>query len=228
MKQEGVRSLPSLDLLQGIHGSVSLTFDHLEEVCARSLTKAVQAKVLIREHLLGALKPHTLRDPLLQAEVVHPDVFPPAVLEAAIPILKAALDANTVHNHAGRVPFRMPRQSSRRRFSPHSQNRQDFSREPRSFSAPAASTTHVASSQQTGDGRGAMLASLQRQVADLTAQLRTHPADDAPSWGRHFSRAFDPPWEPSHRGCGFFRGQSARGRGRSSSNRGRGYDLEPP
>ena len=122
VKQEGVRSLPLPDLLRGIQGSLSLTFDHLEEVCARSLTKAVQAKVRIREHLFGALKPHTLRDPLLQADVIHPDVFPPVALEAAIPILKEALDANTVRDHASRVPFRTPKQSSRRRFSPHSQN----------------------------------------------------------------------------------------------------------
>ena len=128
VKQEGVCSLPLPDLLRGIHGSVSLTFDHLEEVCARSLTKAVQAKVRIREHMLGALKPHTLRDPLLQADVIHPHVFPLVVLEVAIPILKTALDANTVCDHADRVPSRTPRQSSHRRFSPHSQNRQDFSR----------------------------------------------------------------------------------------------------
>ena len=143
VKQEGLRSLPLPDL-RGIQGSVSLTFDHLEDVCARSLTKAVQAKVRIREHMLRVLKPHTLRDPLLQVDLVHPDVFPPAALEAAIPILKAALDANTVRDHAGRVPFRAPRQTFRRRLSPH-QNCPDFSRDPRSLNVPAASETRGAS-----------------------------------------------------------------------------------
>ena len=75
VKQEGLRSLPLLMLLQGIQGAVSLTFDHLEDVCVRSLTKAIQAKVKIRELMLGAIKPHTLRDPLLQSELIHPEIF---------------------------------------------------------------------------------------------------------------------------------------------------------
>ena len=96
VKQEGVRSVPLPTLLGGIQDAVSFSFYYLEEMCARSLTKAIQAKVAIREFLLGALKPHTLRDPLLASDLIHPTVFAPVALDAAIPVLKAAMDANVV------------------------------------------------------------------------------------------------------------------------------------
>ena len=70
VKQEGIRSLPLTDLLHGVQGAVSLSFDHLDDVCARSLTKAIQAKVHIREFMLGSLTPHTLRDPLLHSDLL--------------------------------------------------------------------------------------------------------------------------------------------------------------
>ena len=85
-KQEGLRSLLLTDLLQGIQGAVSLDFDHLEDVCSRSLTKAIQAKVCIRELMLGAIKPHILQDPLLYSELIHPEIFPPSALEQALPV----------------------------------------------------------------------------------------------------------------------------------------------
>ena len=109
VKQEGLRSLPLPTLLQGIQGPVSLTFDHLEDVCVRSLTKAVQAKVKIRELMLGAIKPHTLRDPLLHSDLLHPEIFPPSALNAALPFFKTALDTSSLRDHAGRLPFQAPR-----------------------------------------------------------------------------------------------------------------------
>ena len=119
VKQEGVRSVPLPTLLRGIQAAVSLSFDHLEEMCARSLTKAIQAKVAIREFLLGALKPHTLRDPLLASDLIHPTIFAPDALEAAVPILKAAMDGHTVRDHAGLVPFASNSRSfTRRKTSP--------------------------------------------------------------------------------------------------------------
>ena len=104
VKQEGVRSVPLPTLLRRIQDAVSLSFYHLE-MCPRSLTKAIQAKVAIREFLLGVLKPHTLRDLLLASDLIHPTVFALVALDAAIPVLKAALDANVVWEHAGCVPF---------------------------------------------------------------------------------------------------------------------------
>ena len=104
IKQEGIRSVPLPTLLRGIQDAVSLSFDHLKEMFARSLTKAIQAKVAIREFLLGALKPHTLRDPLLASDLIHPTIFAPDALEAAVPILKAAMDAHAVRDHAHAVP----------------------------------------------------------------------------------------------------------------------------
>ena len=109
VKQEGLRSLPLPTLLQGIQGAVSLTFDHLEDVCVRSLTKAIQAKVKIRELMLGAIKPHTLRDLLFQSELLHPEIFPPSALDTALPIFKTALDMSSLCDHAGRLPFQAPR-----------------------------------------------------------------------------------------------------------------------
>ena len=88
VKQEGVRSVPLPTLLRRIQDAVSLSFDHLEEMCARSLTKAIQAKVAIREFLLGALKPHTLCDPLLASDLIHPTIFAPGALGAVCPSLR--------------------------------------------------------------------------------------------------------------------------------------------
>ena len=115
VKQEGVRSVPLPTLLRVIQDVVSLSFDHLEEMCARSLTKAIQAKVALREFLLGALKPHTLRDPLLASDLIHATIFAPEALEAAVPILKAGMDGHTVRDHAGRVPFASNSRSFTRR-----------------------------------------------------------------------------------------------------------------
>ena len=135
VKLEGVHSVPLPTLLRGIQDAVSLSFDHLEEMCARSLTKAIQAKVAIREFLLGALKSHTLRDPLLASDLIHPTIFAPAALEAAVPILKAAMDAHAVRDHAGRVPFASNNRSfTRRRTSPGL--RQGASLPPRQWAQP--------------------------------------------------------------------------------------------
>ena len=91
--------LPTLVL--GLQDAVSLSHDHLEEVCARSLTKAVQVKIRLSEFLLGSLKAHTLWDLLLHSDVLHAHLFSPESLESAVPLLKTAMDANTVCDHAG-------------------------------------------------------------------------------------------------------------------------------
>ena len=172
VKQEGIRSLPLTDLLHGVHGAVSLSFDHLEDVCARSLTKAIQAKVHIREFMLGSLTIHTLRDPLLHSDLLQPDIFAREALDAAIPVFKAAVDARTIRDHTGSLQFHAPHHVSRRAGSP----RRRFQRTNTSGRAwsqrPVASAGNdQPTSLLQGGGRGAVLADLQRQVADLKAQL---------------------------------------------------------
>ena len=130
---EGLRSLPLPTLLQGIQGAVSLTFDHLEAVCVWSLTKAVQAKIKIRELMLGAIKPHTLRDLLLQSDLLHPEIFPPLALDTALPIFKTAMDMSSLRDHAGRLPFQAPRSGLDQGFGPRGRRSRRGSNRDRSF-----------------------------------------------------------------------------------------------
>ena len=73
----------------------------------------------LRAHVLGALKRHTLLDPLLHSSVIHPQLFAPEVLPVAATFLKTAFDANTVRDHAGWVSFKaLAWQHLPRQFSP--------------------------------------------------------------------------------------------------------------
>ena len=215
IKQEGVRSVPLPTLLRGIQDAVSLSFDHLEEICARSLTNAIQVKVAIREFLLGALKPHTLRDPLLASDLIHPMIFAPDALEAVVPILKAAMDARAVCDHAGCIPFPSNSRSfPRRKMSPgHCPGAYP---PPRQWAQPPLASPLQPSLPQVED-RGAVLADLQRQVADLKSQLHA-PSGDAPcpSTGRGSHRGRN---RQGRRGRGFFRGAAGSSRGCASSSR---------
>ena len=204
IKQEGVRSVPLPTLLRGIQDAVSLSFDHLEEMCARSLTKAIQEKVAIREFLLGALKPHTLRDLLLASDLIHPTIFALDALEAAVPILKAAMDAHAVRDHAGRVPFT----SNSRSFARHQPPTRQWAQPP-----PASL---LQQSLPPVEDRGAVLADLQRQVAHLKSQLHA-PSGDAPcpSTGRCSLRGRN--WQ-DRLSRGFFRGAAGSSRGRASAS----------
>ena len=212
IKQEGVRSVRLPTLLQGIQDAVSLSFDHLEEMCARSLTKAIQAKVAIQEFLLGALKPHTLRDPLLASDLIHPTIFAPAALEAAGPILKAAMDAHAVCDQAGRVPFSSNSRSfARRQTSP--RRRQGAHPPPGQWAHPPPGQwahpppASLQPSLPQVEDRGAVLADLQWQVADLKSQLHA-PSVDVPC-----------PSTGDCRGRSSSRGASGSSRGRASSHR---------
>ena len=216
VKPEGLRSLPLPTLLQGIQGAVSLTFDHLEDVCVRSLTKAVQAKVKIRELMLGAIKPHTLRDPLLHSDILHPEIFPSSALNAALPFFKTALDASSLRDHAGRLPSQAPRSGMDQGFVPRGRrsrrgaNRDPRSRPPNTLRGPQA---------PSDDLRGGVLSDLRRQVADLRAQIVTPaPTSHARLTGR--GRGSVPPRDrAARRGRSFFRGNGGRSRGRAGFNR---------
>ena len=177
VKQEGVCSVPLPTLFLVIQDAVSLSFNHREEMCARSLTKAIQAKVAIWEFLLGALKPRTLRDPLLASDLIHPTIF------AAVPILKAAMDAHAVRDHVGHVPFSSNSRSfARRQTSP--RRRQGSHPPPRQWEHPPPASPLQPSLPQV-KVRGAFLADLQRQVADLKLQLHAPSGDvPRPSTGR--------------------------------------------
>ena len=196
VKQEGLRSLPLPTLLQGIQGAFSLTFDHLEDVCVRSLTKAVQAKVKIRELMLGAIKPHTLRDPLLQSDLLHPEIFPPSALDTALTIFKTALDMSSLCDHAGRLPFQAPRSG----FPRCRHSRRGSNRDPRSLPAPASNRPTSTSDEL----RGGVLSNLRRQVADLRAQIST-TASPSPARTSGRGRGSAPPRDRSaRRGRNFF------------------------
>ena len=217
VKPEGLRSLPLPTLLQGIQGAVSLTFDHLEDVCVRSLTKAVQAKVKIRELMLGAIKPHTLRDPLLHSDILHPEIFPSSALNAALPFFKTALDASSLRDHAGRLPSpQAPRSGMDQVFVPRGRrSRRGANRDPRS----RPPTTLRGPQTSSEDLRGGVLSDLRRQVADLRAQIVTPaPNPHARLTGR--GRGSVPPRDrAARRGRSFFRGNGGRSRGRASFNR---------
>ena len=205
VKQEGLRSLPLPTLLQGIQGAVSLTFDHLEDVCVRSLTKAVQAKVKIRELMLGAIKPHTLRDPLLHSGLLHPDFFPPSALNTALPFFKTALDTSQA-----------PRSELDQGFVPRGRrSRRGANRDPRSLPPPASHRPPSTSDEL----RGGVLSDLRRQVADLRAQIgMTASPSPARTSGRGHGSA--PPLDRSaRRGRNFFRGNAWCSRGRAGSTR---------
>ena len=127
-----------------------------------------------------------------------PGHLSPAALEAAIPVLKNALDANMVRDHAGRVPFRAPRQPNRCWVSPRrSQPHTDSSRDSRSRSMPATSTLRGEPVRAAEEDRGAVLALLQQQVADLCAQLRTPSTVDPHPGGRAAARAPEPSFATS-------------------------------
>ena len=216
VKPEGLRSLPLPTLLQGIQGAVSLTFDHLEDVCVRSLTKAVQAKVKIRELMLGAIKPHTLRDPLLHSELLHPEIFNPSALNAALPFFKTALDASSLRDHAGRLPFQAPRSGLNQGFAPRGRrSRRGANRDPRSLPP----TTPRGPPAPSDELRGGVLSDLRRQVADLRAQIGTTASpSQARTAGR--GRGSVPPRDrAARRGRSFFRGNDGRSRGRAGFNR---------
>ena len=171
-----LRSLPLPTLLQGIQGAVSLTFDHLEDVCVRSLTKAVQAKVKIRKSMLGAIKPHTLQDPLLQSDLLHPEIFPPSALDTALPIFKTSLDTSSLRDHVGRLPFQAPRSGLDQGFVPRCRrSRRGSNRDPRSL--PAPTSTRPPSTSDELRGRGP----LRQQVADLQSQISTTTSPSLPA-----------------------------------------------
>ena len=215
VKQEGLRSLPLPTLLQGIQGAVSLTFDHLEDVCVRSLTKAVQAKVKIRELMLGAIKPHTLRDPLLHSDLLRPDIFPPSALNTALPFFKTALDTSSIRDHADRLPFQAPRSELDQGFVPRGRrSRRGANRYPRSLPTPASHRPPSTSD----DLRGGVLSDLRRQVADLRAQIGT-TASPSPARISGRGHGSAPPRDRSaRRGRNFFRGNAGRSRGRAGSH----------
>ena len=217
VKPEGLRSLPLPTLLHGIQGAISLTFDHLEDVCVRSLTKAVQAKVKIRELMLGAIKPHTLRDPLLHSDILHPEIFPSSALNAALPFFKAALDASSLRDHAGRLPSpQAPRGGLDQVFVPRGRrSRRGANRDPRSRPPNTLRGPHTSSE----DLRGGVLSDLRRQVADLRAQIvapAPNPHARLPGRGRG---SVPPRDRTARRGRSFFRGNGGRSRGRAGLNR---------
>ena len=144
-----------------------------------SLTKAIQAKVRIREFMLGSLTPHTLWDPLLHSDLIQPAIFAPEALDllhgvrggSNIPVFKAAVDERSIRDHNGRLPFQAARPSFHRAGSPRLRNQRNMSSS-RTWSQPSVASTGVPPvSFPQGDGRGAVLADLQCQVADLKAQL---------------------------------------------------------
>ena len=136
-------------------------------MCARSLKKAIQATVRIREFMLGTLKPHTHRNPLLQLELIHPGIFAPAALDAAVSILKAALDSHSVRDHAGRVPFQAPRRSFAFSSSPRRhQQRSDSVRHHWSL-PPTVSAIPQSFSFLKGNGWGAVLADFERHLSEV-------------------------------------------------------------
>ena len=227
VKQEGIRSLPLTDLLHGVQGAVLLSFDHLEDVCARSLTKVIQAKVHIREFMLGSLTPHTLCDPLLHSDLLQPDIFAREALDAAIPVFKAAVDARTIRDHTGRLPFHAPHHVSRRVGSPCRRfQRTDTSGCTWSQHPVTSAGNNQTNSFLQGGSRGAVLADLQRQVADLKAQLHapvSGPNSRSRSCGsdRRENRF-------ERRGRVFFRGNAGRFRGRACSRREKGSTTGIP
>ena len=227
VKQEGLRSLPLPTLLQGIQGAVLLTFDHLEDVCVRSLMKAVQAKVKIRKLILGAIKPHTLRDPLLQSDLLHPDIFPPSALDTALPFFKTALDTSSLRDHVGRLPFQAPRSGLDQGFVPRGRcSCRGAHRDPRSLPTPASHRPPSTSDEM----RGGVLSDLRRQVADLWAQIST-TASPSPARTSGQGRGSAPPRDRSaRRGRNFFWGNAGRSCGPSSepSHQPQGYRREAP
>ena len=189
VKQEGVRSVP-LPTLRGIQDAVSLSFDHLEEMCAHSLTKVILAKVSIREFLLCALKPHTLRDPLLASDLIHPTVFAPTALDAAISSLRRLW---------------MPIHSVTMRFA-------SLLVPPRGSSHPPSAS--MPASQPRVDDRSAVLLDLQRQVADLKSRLHTPGRDVPPPAVDRRGRGFF--WGTSGNSCGHSSSQRQQSRGSTS------------
>ena len=79
---------------------------------------------------------------------------------------------------------------------------------------PTVSAVSQSFSFLKGNGWGAVLADLERQVVDLKAQLQAPPSDPAPlPLGRGAIRRCD---RSDSRGCGFFRGNAECSRGCAS------------
>ena len=166
--------------------------------------------------MLGAIKPHTLRDPLLHSDLLHPEIFPPSALNAALPFFKTALDASSLRDHAGRLPFQAPRSGLDQVFVPRGRrSRRGANRDPRSLPPPNSHRPPAPSDEL----RGGVLSDLRRQVADLRAQIGT-TASPSPARTAGRGRGSAPPRDrAARRGRNFFRGNAGRSRGRAGSNR---------